>query len=164
VPEPLAGWDVSYVVVPPALEPLTLDEVKLYHHIDQNVEDTEITRLIKSARQYVEEYLGSSLVTQTREINLRYYSEGVRLPFGPVQEIVSVTDAAPYVVQYIAGYPSAGEDLLGNIPEPIKTAMQLLIGDHFENRENAALGGGVSQLPFALEAMLEFYRYRRGFA
>jgi len=165
VPEPLQGWNVSYVVVPPAVEPLSLDQVKLYHRIDNNVEDSEIERLIKSARQWVEEYLESSLVQQTREINLRWYSEGMRLPYGPVQEIVSTTDAAPYVVQYIAGYPAAGEDLLGNIPAPIIQAMQLLIGDMFENRENAVIGTlPPSTLPLAVEAHLEFYRYRRGFA
>lgn len=164
VPEPLAGWDVSYVVVPPDVEPLTLDEVKLFHHVDQDVEDAEITRLIKSARQWVEQWLGSSLVTQTREINLRTYYEGIRLPYGPVQEILSVAESAPYLVQYVAGYPAAGEDPLGNLPEPIKTAMQLLIGDVYENRENTVIGTITTSLQFALEAHLWPYRQRGGFA
>ena len=164
VPEPLAGWDVSYVVVPPGVEPLTLEEVKLFHRIDQDVEDAEITRLIKSARQWVEQWLGSSLITQTREINLRQYYEGIRLPYGPVQEVVSVSESAPYLVQYVAGYPAAGEDSVGNVPEPIKTAMQLLIGDVFENRENTVIGTITTSLQFALEAHLWPYRLRGGFA
>jgi hypothetical protein len=174
VPEPLQGWDVSYVVVPPPVEPLTLDEVKLYHRIDQDLEDSEITRLIKSARQYVEEWLGSSLVTQTREINARFYTTGMHLPFGPVQSIESATPiegaSTAQLVRYVCGFPPVDPladpiDYIGNIPEPIKTAMQLLIGELYENREVTVIGTlAPSPLPFALEAQLEFYRLRRGFA
>lgn len=167
VPEPLAGWGISVVVVPPEVEPITLDEAKLWHRIDSNTEDAIITRMIRTARQWVEGYLEQSIVTQTREVYLPVYQEGIALPFGPVQSIESVNDASPYLVRYVAGFPPVvgeGTDFLINIPEPIITAMQLLIGDLYENRENTNVGNITNELPLAVEAQLAWYRRRRSFA
>ena len=159
----------STVIVPPPVEPLTLDEVKLFHRIDHNLEDAMLSVLIQAAREYCEGWAGQSLVTQTREVSVAVYVEGMRLPFGPVQSVTAPPEtSAPYTVQYVAGYPpvegSDPIDYTGNIPASYKAAMQLLIGDWYENRENTVVGTTTGPLQIAVHQLLSWYRERRGFA
>jgi Phage gp6-like head-tail connector protein len=164
-----AGAISSVVTVPPEAEPLTLAEVKLNHRIDSDIEDADLERLIQAAREYVEGYLAQSLVTQTREARYAYFDAtwpSSVLPYGPVQSVASVEQDANsvYVVTYVAGYPAVGADLAGGIPASIKQAMQLLIGDWYENREDVVIGSVANRLTTALRSLLDFYRKRGGFA
>jgi hypothetical protein len=162
------------VTVPPAVPPLTLEEVKLAHRIDGATEDSYITALIQAATDYCEAYTGLSFVTQTRTATMAAWpadapNASALLPFGPVQEVTGVEgDTAPFVVTYVAGFPpneADPPDLAANVPAGIKQAMQLLIGDWYEHRENAVVGTTVGgTLPVAVRALLDFHRVRRGFA
>lgn len=58
------------LVTPPATEPLTLEETKLFLRVDSNVEDTLITSLIKAARSKVEADTWRSLITQTWKLSM----------------------------------------------------------------------------------------------
>ena len=58
------------IITPPAAEPLSTAEVKLHLRVDHNTDDTLITALIATAREWVESYTGKSLVEQTRQITL----------------------------------------------------------------------------------------------
>lgn len=79
------------IITPPAAEPLTLAETKLHLRVDHSTDDTLITALISTAREWVESYSGKSLITQTRQLTLsRWPLLPVRLHGGPVQEIESV--------------------------------------------------------------------------
>lgn len=51
-------------------EPLTLSEVKEYLRVYDDTEDALISQLIKTARQWVESYTGSSLLEQTWELHV----------------------------------------------------------------------------------------------
>lgn len=154
------GLIATRVVVAPAFEPLTLEEVKRAHRIDEDLgDDFYIRGLISAAREYCERYLGASLVAQTREADYASYDAIVPLPFGPVQEIVSVTGDSPVVVRYIAGYETRMP-----VPESIKTAMQLLIGDWYEQREQTVIGKTVANLGIGVHQLLDFHRQRLGVA
>ena len=79
------------VITPPAAEPLTLAETKLHLRVDHDTDDSLITALIATAREWVESYSGKSLITQTRRLTLsRWPLFPLRLHGGPVQEIESV--------------------------------------------------------------------------
>lgn len=58
-------------------------------------------------------------------------------------------------VRYVAGYGAASA-----VPGPIKSAMLLLIGHLYENREAVASGAGVAsaELPLGVRALLAPYR------
>lgn len=168
---------LSYsVTVPPAVEPLTLAEVKLDRRVDHDLDDALLDGLIQAAREYCERYLGLSLITQTREAVMAAYPvdspyASDLLPYGPVQSVESVAgDVAPYTVTYVAGFPpkDMGEDppdLAGNVPASIKVAMKLMIGDWYENRENTVVGTSVGgTLALGVRALLDFYRKRLGIA
>ena len=158
----------STVVVPPAVEPVTLAEVKLDRRVDHALDDALLTALIQAAREYCERYTGSSLVTQTREVITPLYVEGMALPFGPVQSVTAPPETeAPFTVQYVAGYPPTDDippDYAANVPASIKVAMKLLIGHWYENREASVTGVTNAVVELGVRALLDFYRRRLGMA
>lgn len=76
--------------VDPAVEPVSLTEVKQHSRVDLSDMDVELQRLIVGARQHVEETTGRSLITQTWEYTLDRLPELIKLPRGPVQSVTSI--------------------------------------------------------------------------
>ena len=76
----------SDILVPPAVEPVTLAEAKTWLKIDDNDDDLLIAGLISSARLTVEALTGLLLLTQTWRfrIELPINEKKVRLPHRPV--------------------------------------------------------------------------------
>ncbi len=79
----------------PAEEPVSLVEAKLYLRVDTSDEDALITQMIVAARRAAEHYLRRSLITRRW---LLVYDDflptEIRLPMGPVSQVVSVTKIA----------------------------------------------------------------------
>jgi len=72
---------------------------------------------------------------------------------------VVLKEAGGVVIRFVAGY---GDDI-DDVPEPIRLALLLAIGDFYENRENSPLIPGITQpivLPFAARQLLASYRRR----
>lgn len=63
----------------------------------------------------------------------------------------------PIAVRYVAGYGAAAD-----VPELLKTAIRLIVGHWYENREATVIGAGltVSQLPLAVQSILAMYEVR----
>jgi gp6-like head-tail connector protein len=157
----------STVTIGPPVEPLTLDEVKLDRRVDHDLDDELLTVLIQASREYCERYTGSSLVTQTREVIVPAYVDGMALPFGPVQTVTVSEDGPPYTVTYVAGYPPTDDDppdYAANVPASFKVAMKLLIGNWYENREATVTGTINTTLELAVRQLLDFFRRRLGVA
>ena len=97
------------LIKPPALEPVTLAEVRQFLRLDGDSEDTLLTGLIKAARETLEVQTGLALINQT----WRFYPDSwpksgvVRIAKYPVRSVVAVTayieDGAPVSI--------AGHDL-----------------------------------------------------
>lgn len=190
----------SRVIVAPPVEPLTLTEVKLDRGVEHTLHDDLLTALIRSAREYVENYCSLSLITQTRELILDAFDTSLELPYGPVQSVTAIEyadtngitttlAAADYTVnvnryaamiapawglyfpttrwqanavtvRYIAGYApltASPTDYTYNIPPGIKTAMKLLIGNWYENRE-ATSDRPQHEIPMAVTHLLGQHR------
>lgn len=70
------------VIVPPPVEPVTLAEVQAHLNISPvgspatHPDDAKLTRLIRVARQWVEQYLGRYLIQQTLRIRLCAFPAG----------------------------------------------------------------------------------------
>lgn len=99
------------LITPPAEEPITLQEAKLHLRVDSNDDDTLITSLITSAREYCEDFLNRALITQTWDLTLDDWPDEdyIKVPLPPLQSVTSVTyydtdnnatvmDAADYFV------------------------------------------------------------------
>src|SRR5262245_41313326 len=105
------------VVTPPAIEPVDLDTAKRQLRIDHAVEDADLTRRIRAARELAEKHCGKAWLTQTLRLTLPGWpcglsgsagwlwagsdwgwlagwrwaeGETIRLPVEPVQSITSV--------------------------------------------------------------------------
>ena len=88
------------VISVPASEPITLSEAKNYLKVEDSYtdDDTLITAIITSVRQYIERYLSTALITQTIEekwdyIDVRNYQvrQNFNLGVNPVQSVTSIT-------------------------------------------------------------------------
>jgi len=79
------------LIMPPAIEPVTLDEAKTWLKLETADEDATLTRLIASARQMVEQYTRRALITQTWRLSLVKPPAlpFIILPKAPVQQVVN---------------------------------------------------------------------------
>ncbi len=88
-------------------EPVTLTDAKNWLKIDVSDDDVLLTRLISAARQDCENYLNISLVPRTITAWLQIGLDEIRLPYGPVNDLTSVSnnkgeviEPANYVLKY----------------------------------------------------------------
>lgn len=78
--------------VEPAVEPISLDEFKLHSAIEIADDDALCARALKAAREYCEETLGQSFITQTWTYTLdRFPPHHVRLPRPPLISVSGIT-------------------------------------------------------------------------
>ena len=66
-------------------------------------------------------------------------------------------DGEVITVRATCGY-GAGQ---GDVPQPLRLAMRILIGHWYENREALIIGTIVAEAPLAVESLIA--PYRRGF-
>lgn len=82
------------IVVPPASEPVTIDEVKAQLRIDADDEsyDDVLNPLIPAAREWCEGYQNRAYITQTLELALDCWPCGneIELPRPPLQSVTSL--------------------------------------------------------------------------
>jgi len=80
----------------PALEPVSLTEMKAHLRVDVADDDGLIQAKISAARQYAEHFTRRALITQTWEMILDKAPAELELPLPPLQEVskIEVVDAA----------------------------------------------------------------------
>lgn len=83
------------------VEPVILPEARSWLKLDVSDDDTIVTELITAARQQCEGFLNISLISRTVTAWLQIGLDEIRLPYGPVKTITSVTN---YKGDPIAGY------------------------------------------------------------
>lgn len=80
------------IITPPAIEPITVDEVKDFARIDGTDEDDMIEKYIIAARQACELYLGRALITQTIRMSLDEWNvKEIKLQRPPLIAVTSIT-------------------------------------------------------------------------
>ncbi len=78
-------------VAAPRVEPVSLADIKVFVRIEETDEETLIESFISVARRAAEEYMGRSLMNQQWKLSYDGYPpQSVKLPYGPVNSIVSV--------------------------------------------------------------------------
>jgi hypothetical protein len=168
-------------VIEPASEPLTLAETKTYLKITNSGDDALITSLITTVRKAAENFLRSSLITQSWKLSYDKYAPSyVPLPMGPVQSVTSVIaiardttisnvsassyylssgnrriifDASPIGKRIEIVYVAGYGDSGANIPSPLKYGMLGHLAAVYDGR------AGGQNLP---KQSLDFYLPYRG--
>jgi len=75
---------------PPADEPVTLEEARIHLRVTYTEQDSVITQLIKTARQWAEEFTGRAFLTQTWDWKLERFPEFFDVPRPPLQSVTSI--------------------------------------------------------------------------
>lgn len=168
-------------VIAPASEPVTLAEAKLYLRVDSTSEDSLITDIIVAARMSAEQWLKSSLISQSWKLVYNgYLEESITLPMGPVSSVSSVMiidrDASTQVVpasnyylnaaktrllfdNYVSGFAveiiyNTGYGTAAQIPQPIKYGILAHIASMYDQRGFM----GQENLPPAVSALYSPFR------
>lgn len=146
----------------PAVEPLSLDEVKTYLRIDGESENALLLSMIKAAREIAEKYLSASLINQQWRIAYNEcVPQEVRLYYAPINSIESIklideaggetiVDSINYYIKadgrflYFKTIPSAHKiEIVYNagygataeeIPEILRQGLLALIGKIYERK------------------------------
>lgn len=100
----------TFVVTPPAVEPVTLAEAKLQLIMTFTDDDAYINTLIKSCRQSLEKFTGLSLVEKLITWHVNNSRGGGEFPYGPVRAIASFKDSEDTVLTSPDGYELSGLD------------------------------------------------------
>jgi uncharacterized phiE125 gp8 family phage protein len=128
------------ILTPPAQEPVTLADAKLFARIATSDDDAVIARLIAAARQHVEAFTRRALVTQTLRLTTGAPSRSGRviLPRPPVQAVLTV----------------ALRDAMGTLTPlaPADFVADLAAGAITLSRRPAGLGAAGSQLQIEYRA------------
>jgi uncharacterized phiE125 gp8 family phage protein len=74
----------------PTIEPVTLDEARLWLRLDAHDEDDTVTNLVRAARNYVETVSGRSLITQTWTWTMDGFTDALYCPVSPVSAVSSI--------------------------------------------------------------------------
>lgn len=177
------------VVAPP--EPIvSTAEAKKHVRVDQDMtdDDSYLDGLVATAQMWLDGpggWLERSIGPQLLELTDDAARDELRLPYGPVLEIVEVTVDGEQVevegladtlrlahgskrVRYWAGYGRRNTDTsagaprwISEAPAPIKHAVLLLVGQWWIVREAVNVGNIVNEMPFGVEALLQPYRVWR---
>jgi uncharacterized phiE125 gp8 family phage protein len=84
------SWLPADVTAAPGTEPVELSEAKTHCKVDGSDSDTELGAMIAAARQFVEEYCGTKLGTQTVVLRCSSFCDFIDLPVAPIASITSI--------------------------------------------------------------------------
>jgi hypothetical protein len=122
------------LITPPAIEPVSLDDVKLHAHIDHSVQDNILTTWIKSGRRLAEDYQHRAYIGQVWEIGFDDFPYmPIELPKAPLLGVMSIKyydyQNAETVLYEVADSPittteEVGSDFEGNSDFIIDTASE----------------------------------------
>lgn len=77
-------------IITPPTENITLTEVKSHLRITGTEEESLLTSLIKTVRQYCENYTQRALASTVFELNIDRFDDKIVLPMPPVEKIESI--------------------------------------------------------------------------
>lgn len=111
----------------PALEPVTVDEMRTHLRLNGSEEDTSLLGFLKAARSHIEQSTRRALISQTWRLYLDTWPEGriVRLPVSPV---LSVDQITVYDLDGNASQLSADAWLLDRSTQPERIKIKLGAG------------------------------------
>lgn len=145
-------------LMPPAVEPITLAEVKAHLRLDTDDEDALLAGLARTARCHLEVETGLCLILRTLRLYLDDWPEGrvIQIARGPVQTIETVTvyDAlgAPVALN-AAGYVLDGEACPARLVLPARRASERAVNG-IEIDFSAGFGESGADVPDTLKRAL----------
>lgn len=107
----------AIVTTEPTEEPVTVSEAKVQLRVQHSRDDTQISSLITAARRIYERETNRSLVDRTYRLDLYNFPRQIRLPYGPVSDVNSVT----YVDDVAAPQTVSADDYITDFTSDVAT-------------------------------------------
>ncbi len=85
----------SYLLAGPAVEPVTLEETKVFLRVDDTAEDSFITTLISAARLHIEGSTGRAMISQSWRVLYDNWPQSRKIEL-PVSPLISITAIVAY--------------------------------------------------------------------
>jgi uncharacterized phiE125 gp8 family phage protein len=85
-------------ITPPAIDPVTLEEMKDHSHVDGSTEDARIQNFIRTAVERLDGragILGRCLITQSWRLMLGGFPQSIVLPLPPCQAVLQIAYIDP---------------------------------------------------------------------
>ena len=79
------------LVTPPAVEPISLGDLRDHLRLDDHSENPYLETLITAAREFLESRTWRAFITQTLQVKLDSFVESIRLSKPPLQSVMSIT-------------------------------------------------------------------------
>lgn len=188
-------WSAPVTLTQPALEPVTIDEVKefLVIEAEEVLYDQQLARFITAARMQVETMTGTRLVPQAVQVMASGWPDLMSLPIGPVsavtafewQDLEGIWQTLDPAVYQLAAFGLTAmiglkprqsfpyglrrvDDAIrltlevgyDPVPEPIRTAILIMVADLYAQRESFVVGTIAAKVPTSMqvESLLANYR------
>ena len=172
--------------VAPTSEPITLDEVKAFAVVFEDMDDALLTSFITVAREDAENYTNRQIMSATFELYTDCLVQDMKMPKNPIQSITKIEymdDNGDY--QLLSDYYLYGDGDISkihfdtfvshkshkkaikitfiagyvNVPETIKIYLKHIVSTMYENREKFVVGVSVNEMVGNMyKAMLDKYR------
>jgi len=153
------------VITPASTYPVSLTEAKSHLKVDTIADDTYITSIIKAATQLSEEYTNRFFIDTVIDQTCSDFAQLQTLFKSKVEPSeIQLTDGQSFptitkrndavVARYTVGYGSAASD----VPEIIKQAILLTIGNFYQNRNSVVIGRIATELPMNVKWLLDTYK------
>lgn len=181
---------MSVVVVTPPISDIDLDLVKSHLRVDHNDDDQLIQAFVDAAVSHIDGpagWLSRAIWPQTLELRQNVFCGPIRLPYGPVSDVVSVkyvdgsgveqtmapadyllTNDGTVALAYGSNWPSLRGDAEGVrvqyeagfevLPAAVQSAVFLMVGDLYLNRETTGADAAAIQMSTTVQALLGPYR------
>lgn len=146
------------LVTPATVEPVSLATAKAHLRLTHASDDVMVTRLVTAAREYVENFTQRALAVATYRAGFDAFPADFVLPLQPVSTITDVSyrdtngvrqvladytfDAFRSTLQTLSTWPYGSNVEVqfttapGNVPEALKHAILLVLGDLYEHAES----------------------------
>ncbi len=118
----------AFLLIAPAIEPLSLGEAKLFLRVEHGDDDAVIAALVAAARAHIEALTRRCLITQTwRHVRDAWPADGrIRLRLGPIRSIAAVRQFDAAGNAGVGGAVAAGSAVLAWAPD-VATAAAIVV-------------------------------------
>jgi len=154
-------------------EVISVQDVKDFVRIDTSADDTLISRMITTAREWSENYMTRDIVSKSRIYYLPNVDNRFLLPFAPITSISQVEVDGTVTTNYQLFGLNEQVVLLNSLPseevkvtyvttglpdESIKQALLQLVASYYDNRSNFVVGESVNEIPTSTKTILTSYK------
>lgn len=154
-------------------EIISVVDCKNFIRIDTNADDSLLELMIESARINAENYLSRDIVAKNRTYFVDEYKYGtIDIPFGPVDEIISVVNQNNTSLNYVEfglgdkmielNMPALAVSItyttLGMNDGLLKQALLMIVSSYYDNRADFVVGSIVQDIPSSSKSILGGYK------